>query len=190
MSNYTAYQGQRSASSTSLTDYRRNATLHMEPNGSVSKNKTGNTDTCPCKHLPAHTCNEILRYFGQRGLGTEADSLNPACLLETESLCLYSAPSQRSLSAEVTPRSRKDVLSIMGILNVKSLLLHVQILPLFSASNGLYRESAFMFFFYLNIIYLTDFFLDGASHQANPLEQTLVLMARLFSLMLELLIWM
>lgn len=76
MSNYTADQGQRSASTTSQADYRRSAMIYITQN-------EGRKET----HVDArtHAHQGSIPQAGAGGLRVALS--NPACLFQTESLC-------------------------------------------------------------------------------------------------------
>lgn len=97
MSNYTADQGQRSASTTSPADYRRNATVYITRE-EMGLSETGKRHT----YMHAHACMHPYIRKGINTAGIEAEGLrvalsNPVCLFHTESLC-YSGQTHRGLS--------------------------------------------------------------------------------------------
>lgn len=90
MSNYTADQGQRYTSTTTLADYRRNATMYITQKetgpSEKKKEKKGKRHTFMHAHVCTHTHKEI-NTADKEAEGLRVAPSNPVCLFQTESLC-------------------------------------------------------------------------------------------------------
>ncbi len=95
MSNYTADQGQRSASTTSLADYRRNATVYITQK-EMGLSEKGKRRTYMHEHACTHT-HKGINTAGKEAEGLRVALSNPVCLFQTESLC-YTRQAHRGLS--------------------------------------------------------------------------------------------